>query len=138
MPWINCACIVGVVDPPISTGPIFTSHPSPHPFTICTQDEEAGYGNGTHEEGSNGVGRSSDHRAIPLANMESFSGLSKTRTFEWHIQDYSVPVGSGKEKASKTILKGVAGRAENGTFSAIMGPSGCGKTSLLVRVHIRF
>lgn len=30
-----------------------------------------------------------------------------------------------------------AGRAQNGTFSAIMGPSGCGKTSLLDCLALR-
>lgn len=61
-------------------------------------------------------------------------------TLEWHIAAYTVPAragaggpkgaaGKGKGAASgngntRTILKGLAGRAEAGELVAVMGPSG--------------
>lgn len=35
------------------------------------------------------------------------------------------------------MLRNIAGKAENGTFNAILGPSGCGKTSLLDCLALR-
>lgn len=49
-------------------------------------------------------GEAAPHRAIPLSALDSFSGLSKHRVFEWNIGDYTVPSG---KKETKTILKGV-------------------------------
>lgn len=53
---------------------------------------------------------------------------------EWNISKYEIKL---KKRKSLTVLRSIAGRAENGSFNAVMGPSGCGKTSLLQCLALR-
>jgi len=55
-------------------------------------------------------------------------GSVKAQVLKWNVAEYKVKLRQGGEKV---ILRNVVGRAEAGTFNAILGPSGCGKTSLL-------
>lgn len=72
---------------------------------------------------------------------ESFDSQSMARSlssrgvvFEWNILKYKVKL---KKRQELTVLSHITGRAESGSFSAIMGPSGCGKTSLLDCLALR-
>jgi len=59
---------------------------------------------------------------------------SRGVVFEWNILKYKVKL---KKRKTLTVLRNITGRAESGSFSAIMGPSGCGKTSLLDCLALR-
>ena len=72
----------------------------------------------------------------PLQQLEQEGahGSMPTQVLEWNVAEYKVRLCKGGEK---TILQNVVGRAEAGTFNAILGPSGCGKTSLLNCLALR-
>ncbi len=43
---------------------------------------------------------------------------------EWHSVTYTVPVGRGKKRTSRTIIDSACGRVTPGHLLAIMGPTG--------------
>ena len=61
-------------------------------------------------------------------------GSVKAQVLEWNVAEYKVKL---RKSGEKVILRNVVGRAEAGTFNAILGPSGCGKTSLLDCLALR-
>ncbi|CAK4124384.1 unnamed protein product [Aphanomyces euteiches] len=44
---------------------------------------------------------------------------------------YTIPVGKGKDKTTRQLLKGIHGFFEPGTLTALMGSTGAGKTTLM-------
>jgi len=69
-----------------------------------------------------------------IGEMVPRLGSVKAQVLEWNVAEYKVKLRKGGEKV---ILQNVVGRAEAGTFNAILGPSGCGKTSLLDCLALR-
>eukprot|EP00624_Nannochloropsis_granulata_P005484 evm.model.NODE_390_length_22818_cov_35.022045.4 len=69
-----------------------------------------------------------------INEVVSRAGSVKAQVLEWNVAEYKVKLRKG---GKKTILQNVVGRAEAGTFNAILGPSGCGKTSLLDCLALR-
>lgn len=69
-----------------------------------------------------------------LSNGLASSLSSRGVVFEWNILKYKVKL---KKRKTLTVLRNITGRAESGSFNAIMGPSGCGKTSLLDCLALR-
>lgn len=59
---------------------------------------------------------------------------AEAHVLEWNVAQYKVKLRKGGEKV---ILRDVVGRADAGSFNAILGPSGCGKTSLLDCLALR-
>ena len=69
-----------------------------------------------------------------MHQLPRVGGSSNVQVMEWNVAEYKVPQRKG---GGKVILQNVVGKAEAGTFSAILGPSGCGKTSLLDCLALR-
>lgn len=80
-----------------------------------------------------------DLRDVALGTSFDSHGMARSLSsrgvvFEWNILKYKVKL---KKRKTLTVLRNITGRAESGSFSAIMGPSGCGKTSLLDCLALR-
>lgn len=45
-------------------------------------------------------------------------------TIQWRALSYTVPVGRGKKRTTKTVLDAMNGHVEPGRLLAVMGPTG--------------
>ncbi|KAJ3334378.1 ATP-binding cassette sub- G member 2 [Blyttiomyces sp. JEL0837] len=52
-------------------------------------------------------------------------------SLEWKNISYEIPVGRGKNKTTRQLLKNISGQVVAGEMVAILGSSGAGKTTLL-------
>jgi len=52
-------------------------------------------------------------------------------TLEWKDLTYTVQIGHGKKRSTRTILENLTSQVPPGRLVAVMGPTGCGKTSLI-------
>jgi len=99
--------------PPTTNAPagVSTDCARPPPLLPCSIDHAAGP-----------LTAASSPRAASL----SFTHLTHVLKVElrWEALTYRVPIGWGRQRASKTVLHGVSGQAQPGQLLAVMGPTG--------------